>query len=182
MNCRRTGNARFCIQIIKELLQTSAAFFFNSLGQLRAKCERLFVCVSHSCWQAETKTLIASGSLAGISNSDVFSYALTLFEIATECKAPSPFPFMAAYMDEKEVAASFVTSEARGHPDFVRQLPAWLSDDVRRCLLRCLSIDVAQRPSAASLAELFTGLAPKDQEDVAAVASAVGQCVCPLPS
>lgn len=90
--------------------------------------------------------------------SDVFSFGLTLFEIATECKhSNSLFTFITSSTTQVE---KLEDAAAASFPTLISKLPAWMPLAVKELMLGCLHELPAKRPTAEELVHAFQQLLP----------------------
>lgn len=78
--------------------------------------------------------------------SDTFSFGLTLFEIATECKFASFFSWNTSSASAHRVFTNLEHEAAIGYPVLVAKLPSWLSSEMKELMLQCLALDPSKRP------------------------------------
>lgn len=83
--------------------------------------------------------------------SDIFSFGQVLFEIATECKQSDMFTFNTVSKAYEEVQALFEAAAAKGWPDLVKKLPPSMPASIKELMLRCLSFEPSQRPTALDI-------------------------------
>lgn len=87
--------------------------------------------------------------------SDIWSFALTLFDIATGCRAEVvPFPSMRDADDFKAAALLAKSADSKhNYKELTDQLPDWFPDSLKSLMLSCL----AKRPTAADIVFQLSG-------------------------
>lgn len=83
--------------------------------------------------------------------SDVFSFGLTLFEMATECQHSALFTWNTSSKSGQQSFASLGEAAKLGYPTLVSKLPAWLSAEALELMLSCLAFDVEKRSDMSSI-------------------------------
>lgn len=89
--------------------------------------------------------------------SDIFSFGLVIFEIATECANVEMFTFNTGDESEQATFARFEEAAAKGYPDLLKKLPTATPRLIIDLMLRCLSIDPQKRPSASAIVKEING-------------------------
>lgn len=81
--------------------------------------------------------------------SDVFRFALTLFQIATECRA-APFPWNDGSLSPAQTRERLRESVVKGYPELFSQLPASVPLFYRHLMLQCLAFEPHDRRTSAA--------------------------------
>lgn len=90
--------------------------------------------------------------------SDMFSYGLTLFEIATQCQYSDLFTWNTSDVSAQQAFANLKTASAEGYPALMSKLPATVPSEFKELILRCLHVDPSKRPSASEVTSLVITL------------------------
>lgn len=91
--------------------------------------------------------------------SDIFSFGLTLFQIATECKVEDAFSIdqltTCSHIDKLNKLA------ARGYSELLAKLPATVDPEIKALMVRCLAKESVDRPSAEQIVTELEALMKK---------------------
>lgn len=86
--------------------------------------------------------------------SDIFSFGVTLFEIATCCnKGSYPLPSLLSAEDAK---AALEVAAGKEYKELTDQLPRWCPQQIKELMLKCLAFDARARPTAADIVSLLS--------------------------